>query len=196
MGFIDWHGTKQDNYEEVVEYAKMKEIMDAENFGNQEKKKADAEYFGAPEFAKLGTKDVLKLVMKEKKALDMLYAQMTKSLSFDEYEAGKQLYDASWLYLVDSYFIKDDFPTQKRTELLITFLNDVFKCDSSVTVEDHLVERSKNKRYNEYLLNAFELKLGKEPVFWKWIGYLDSLSKDKSSIEKFVKIYLICQKST
>lgn len=39
MGFIDWHGNKQDQYEDILEFAKMKERMKADNFGSQMKKK-------------------------------------------------------------------------------------------------------------------------------------------------------------
>ena len=68
MGFIDWHGNKQDQYEDILEFAKMKEQMNSENFGSQMKRKADAEVFGVPELVPMSTEDMLTLLLKEKRA--------------------------------------------------------------------------------------------------------------------------------
>ena len=71
MGFIDWHGNKQDQYEDILEFAKMKEKMEADNFGSQMKKKADAKFFGVPELLSMESDEILKLLLKEKKGLDL-----------------------------------------------------------------------------------------------------------------------------
>ena len=66
MGFIDWHGNKEDQYEEVLEFAKMKEKMETDNFGTQMKKKEVAKLFGVPSLVTMQNEEILHLLLKEK----------------------------------------------------------------------------------------------------------------------------------
>ena len=76
MGFIDWHGNKEDQYEEVLEFAKMKEKMETDNFGTQMKKKEVAKLFGVPSLVTMQNEEILHLLLKEKKGLDILYGAL------------------------------------------------------------------------------------------------------------------------
>lgn len=189
MGFIDWHGNKTDHYDDVVEFAKMKEIIEAENFGTLEKKKTDAEFFQCPELASLNTSDVLKLLLKEKKGLDILHQKLTMQLQQDEFEIGVQLYKDAWLYLLTYFFDDERIPYEKQIEIIETFANQILKLDNSTSVKTHSEMLNSDYKYQKYILNSFSLNKEKEPVFWQWIGYIDSLLEEKNVGQQFAKIF-------
>ena len=189
MGFIDWHGNKTDHYDDVVEFAQMKEIIEVENFGAREKKKADAEFFLTPELASLNTSDVLKLLLKEKKGLDLLYQKLTMHLQQEEFEMGIQIYKDAWFYLLTCFFDNERFSFDKQIEIIETFANQIFKLNNPTSVETHFEMLEKDDKYKKYFTRSFRFSKGKEPVFWQWIGYIDSLLEEKNIGQQFSKIF-------
>lgn len=189
MGFIDWHGNKQDHYQEVLAFAQMKERMNTENFGSQMKRKSDAEFFGIPELASLQTKEVLKLLVKEQKIMERLYEQLLYDAGAEVGGAEVQIYRDAWLYLI-VHMLDDSVLDQKTKEKLAdAFLNQIFKIENRTTAELHSRSLLRNSAYQTYVRECFELRSGSRSVFWQWIGYLEQKNFGKKQGQQLAKLY-------
>lgn len=194
MGFIDWHGNKEDQYEEILEFAKIKEKMEADNFGSQKKKMADAKFFGVPELVSMETTEILKLLYKEKLTLDRLYDVLVKgSLAIDKLQISsdmtEQFYADFLRYSMDALFLNAIVDENKYHQFTETILVKVFKVDNEISTEEHYGWLKTSKEYRQYLSRGFELKSGNATLFWQWIKYLSDLSTKMAEAAQFIKIY-------
>ncbi len=194
MGFIDWHGNKQDQYEDILEFAKMKEKMEAENFGSQMKKKADAKFFGVPELLSMESDEILKLLLKEKKGLDMLYDSMVQNVLIIEQlhvssDMTKQFYDDFLRYSMDVLFQQTKIEEGRVHQFVDVILNKVFKVNNQISTNEHYQRIKTSEAYRQYLCRGFELKSGNVTLFWQWIRYISELSAKNKEGTQFVKLY-------
>lgn len=194
MGFIDWHGNKQDQYEDILEFAKMKEKMEADNFGIQMKKKADAKFFGVPELLSMETEEILKLLLKEKKGLDMLYGVLVQNSSTIEQlhidsNMMKQFYDDFLRYSIDVLFQQAKIEEERTHQFVDAILTKIFKVNNQISIEEHYRRIGTCAEYRQYLSRGFELKSGTETLFWQWIRYLSDLSAKRNEGSQFIKLY-------
>lgn len=189
MGFIDWHGNKQDHYQEVLAFAQMKERLNTENFGSQMKKKADAEFFGTPELASLKTKEVLKLLVKEQKTMGRIYKQLLCDAGADAGGAEIQIYQDAWLYLIVHMIDESALDKTTKEKLADAFLNHILKMENRTSVKLHGQSLQQNSAYQKYVRECFELRSGSPAVFWQWIGYLEQKSFGKEQGQQLARLY-------
>lgn len=194
MGFIDWHGNKKDHFEDILEFAKMKEQMEADNFGSQMRKKAEASLFGVPELLSMETEEILKLLLKEKKSLDILYdvlvknSESIKQLGIDE-EMSKQFYDDFLRCSMEQLFQKTNIDENRAKQFIEIILTKIFKVNNAISFEEHYRRKERNPEYSQYLSRSFELKSGNVTLFWQWIRYLSELSAKRNEGSQFIKLY-------
>lgn len=194
MGFIDWHGNKQDQYEDILEFAKMKEKMESDNFGSQMKKKADAKFFGVPELLSMESDEILKLLLKEKKSMDMLYdilVQHSPSIEqlYIDLNMTKQFYDDFLRYSIDTLFLQTKIEEERIHQFVDVILKKIFKVNNAISSEEHYQRMKTCEEYRRYLSRGFELKSGNVTLFWQWIRYLSDLSARKKEGTQFIKLY-------
>lgn len=194
MGFIDWHGNKQDQYEDILEFAKMKEKMESDNFGSQMKKKADAKFFGVPELLSMESDEILKLLLKEKKSMDMLYDILVQhSPSIEQLHIDlnmtKQFYDDFLRYSIDTLFLQTKIEEERIHQFVDVILKKIFKVNNAISSEEHYQRMKTCEEYRRYLSRGFELKSGNVTLFWQWIRYLSDLSARKKEGTQFIKLY-------
>lgn len=194
MGFIDWHGNKQDQYEDILEFAKMKEKMEAENFGTQMRKKADAKFFGVAELLSMESDEILKLLLKEKKGLDMLYDVLVRNAKGIEQlyinsDMTKQFYDDFLRYSMEVLFLNTKLEEDRIQQFVDVILKKIFKVDNVISIEEHNRRKETSEEYRLYLNRGFELKSGNITLFWQWIRYLSDLSAKKNEGNQFIKLY-------
>lgn len=92
MGFIKWHGEKEDHYEDVVEFAQETAKIDAEKFQMEQKRKEAAEFFQVMELLPLKNEEILRLLVKEKRGMDMIYEELVqKDISMENTQEKKRL---------------------------------------------------------------------------------------------------------
>lgn len=190
MGFIDWHGNKQDHYQEVLAFAKMKERMSTENFGSQMKKKSDAEFFGTPELASLQTKDILKLLVKEQIEMAKIYEYLLQDAEADAYGQEMQFYQDLWLYGIVHLIDEAELDGTTKGKIEDAFLNQIFKIKNRTALEMHKNSLLRNRAYQTYMRECFELRSGSKAVFWQWIGYLERNRFEKKQGVLLAKKYL------
>lgn len=194
MGFIDWHGNKQDQYEDILEFAKMKEKMESDNFSSQMKKKADAKFFGVPELLSMESDEILKLLLKEKKSMDMLYDILVQhSPSIEQLHIDlnmtKQFYDDFLRCSIDTLFLQTKIEEERIHQFVDVILKKIFKVNNAISSEEHYQRMKTCEEYRRYLSRGFELKSGNVTLFWQWIRYLSDLSARKKEGTQFIKLY-------
>lgn len=194
MGFIDWHGNKQDQYEDILEFAKMKEKMESDNFSSQMKKKADAKFFGVPELLSMESDEILKLLLKEKKSMDMLYDILVQhSPSIEQLHIDlnmtKQFYDDFLRYSIDTLFLQTKIEEERIHQFVDVILKKIFKVNNAISSGEHYQRMKTCEEYRRYLSRGFELKSGNVTLFWQWIRYLSDLSARKKEGTQFIKLY-------
>lgn len=193
-GFIDWHGNKQDQYEDILEFAKMKEKKETDNFGSQMKKQAEAKFFGVPELISMQRDEILKLLLKEKKSMDMLYellVQHAPVLSKLQIDQGmtKQFYDDFLRYSIETLFQQSNIEEERVHQFVDVILNRIFKVKNLISMEEHRERIKTSAEYRLYLSRGFELKSGNVTLFWQWIRYLAELSAKKKEGTQFIRLY-------
>lgn len=193
MGFIDWHGKKEDQYEDILAFAKMKEKLDADNFGSQVKKKEAAVFFGVQELLPMESSEILKLLLKEKKSMDMLYEHLVQQALLLQTHitmtAAEQFYHDFWRYSIDVLFQQAKLDEKRMHQFADLILKKIFKVNNRIPAEEHYQRIASSDAYRQYLSRGFELKSGKVTLFWQWIRYLsDLLSKKKEGIQ-LIRLY-------
>lgn len=193
--FINWHGNQQDQYEEILQYSKKKEKTETENFGKQARKKEDAKLFDVPELVSMKTEEILKLLLREKKGLDILYDVLVQNADEIEYlqigpDMTKQFYADFLLYSVDHLFQWSKVEKERRYQFVETIFTKIFKVKNQISVQEHYKKIESNQEYKLYMSRGFELKQGNAALFWQWICYLSELSAKRNEANQFIQLYL------
>ncbi|WP_448783959.1 hypothetical protein [Blautia sp.] len=170
MGFIDWHGTKEDHFDNVLEYAKDRK---REEIRAQEEKiilKWMGDRLGDSRYGQIKSTDCVRLLAREYIALDQLYMDMIRSVNsgnikFDPVQLWKDLWTATIEAVIEYAGIQD----QKKVALMSVFSDKVFRLNSLTSVERHLQEKKKSRRYTKYFRECFFLESGQPMQFWRWI---------------------------
>lgn len=170
MGFIDWHGTKEDHFEDVLEYAKDRK---KEEIRAQEEKiirKWVGDKLGDSRYGQIKSTDCVKLLAREYITLDQLYTDMIRTanirdIKFDPMQLWKDLWTATIEFVIESAGIQD----QKKTALMTAFSDKVFRLNSATAVQRHMQEKETSRRYAKYFRECFWLEPGQPMQFWRWI---------------------------
>lgn len=172
MGFIDWHGTKQNHYDDVVEFAKTNEQMEKEHFDRLKRKKADAEFFGVPELEKMPTEEILRLIAYEKKKLDNMYQKSIDKLDVEMKERATQFYKDFWLFHICNLLKDGGFEGKQIMKISQVLLQGILKLENITSISVHLNKESNDSTYGKYLEASFAHEKA-TCRFWSWIGYLE-----------------------
>jgi hypothetical protein len=185
MGFIDWSGNKEDRYDEVVAMAKYSELADIEDAEEQRRKEKDANSFGVPELIKLEGDDILKLIVKEKKGMDMLYSSLTDNHPMSGSHCDT-MYHHMWLYTIGSMIGQSYICSTKKNEILTKFLSEAF----GMNVEfDYFILINDNRAFRTYMNKGFKLCFSETGAFWDWIRYLSSGVGKLQQANQFIELY-------
>ena len=115
MGFIDWHGTKEDHFEDVLEYAKDRK---KEEIRAQEEKvirKWMGDKLGDPRYGQIKSTDCVKLLAKEYIALDQLYTDLIRTTNVKEIKfVPMQLWKDLWMATIESVIEDAGIQDQKK----------------------------------------------------------------------------------
>lgn len=168
MGFIDWQGDKQDHYEEILAFAKRKEQMESS--------------------------EILKLLLKEKMGMDMLYNSLVQQVLVSmqlhiEPATAEQFYHDFWRYSIEGLVQQTKMDEKRKHQFADVILKKILKVNNRISAEEHNQKIVSSESYRQYLSRGFELKSGKLTLFWQWLGCLVKLfAKEKEGIQ-FIKLY-------
>lgn len=198
MGFIKWHGEKEDHYEDVVEFAQETAKIDAEKFQMEQKRKEAAEFFQVMELLPLKNEEILRLLVKEKRGMDMIYEELVqKDISMENTQEKKeitaQFYADFFLSLLNGVFYQTKVPEEKKKKLIQALFSAVFKVESSIPVSEYFERIGTCKEYQDYMEQGFGIKSGNASRFWQWMGYLSQKNAGEKETGKFIRLYFRLQ---
>lgn len=185
MGFIDYHGTKEDRYDEVLDYARMQQEEEIKRLQDAKIEKWLKEILGESKYSNLTINETIKYVMVKYRSLcDIKNEMLTK------YTEGIPINpDILWndfsSYIISRHLEPFHFDTEKQMNYYTTFSSKVFKVEQYTSAETHYQAMANNSDYRTYLGACFDV--AQEKQFWKWIGRIGN--KDKKRLAEFVSIY-------
>lgn len=121
------------------------------------------------------------LLAKEYIALDQLYTDLIRTTNVKEIKfVPMQLWKDLWMATIESVIEDAGIQDQKKVALMMAFSDKVFRLNSETTVQRHLEEKEKSRRYAKYFRECFCLETGQPMQFWRWIYKLRRSNSGKT----------------
>jgi hypothetical protein len=185
MGFIDYQGTKENRYSDVLEFAKAQQGEEARRIEDARVAKWLAENLKDSRYSELGLNDLLKyIIVKYRKLVEEKEILLSKQ---DEQEIidAKLLWNDFCISVIARRLENVGLTEEKRNKYYLTFMDKVFKLDGFTSADKHYSNIQANISYKRYFADCFDLV--QEKQFWKWLGRLGV--KDEAVLVDFVKTY-------
>ena len=185
MGFIDYHGTKEDRYDEVLEYARMQQEEERKRLQDAKIEKWLKDILGESKYANLTINETIKYVMVKYRTLfdikQDLLCKYAKEIPIDV--------DILWndfsAYIITRHLEPFHFALEKQENYYTTFASKVFKINQFTDAEKHFQALESNSEYRKYYGNCFDVT--QEKQFWKLLGRIGN--NEKSKLSEFVSTY-------
>lgn len=174
MGFIDYHGTKEDRYTEVLEYARAQQ---EEDWKRKDEKKISLwlrDLTGSGSYAQLNVEDLIKYVAVKYRTAQKIWDELMNLIKTDPKVDTEQLWQDFSLDLAARHLSAFPITSDKRIKYLQAFQSKLFKLKGTQSAEDHYCQITENPKYRQYFAECFD-PTWKGQHFYKWL---------KSSIKK------------
>ncbi len=196
MGFIDYHGTKEDRFSEVLDYAHAQQEEDWKRKQASRIRKWLYDLTGDGSQSDWYIQDLLKSVIMKYSELQLL----KKKLVNDSDSLNNQPMSQIWKDFSMEYVMRHIEPfhmtCDKRNKHYDTFVRRIFKldgCDSAEEFYEHLEQKTGYKRY---LVETFD-PTWKDQQFFKYLNSVAGNNKDnKEVLDKLLNTYMILGIST
>lgn len=185
MGFIDYQGTKENRYTDVLEFAKAQQEEEARRLESARITKWLAESLKDSRYAELTLNDLIKYIIVKYRKLaeqkEILISEQEEQEIIDDTLLWKDFSIA----IITRRLENMGLPAEKRNAYYQTFMSKVFKLEGYTSAEKHYLCLTENPIYKRYFADCFDLV--QEKQFWKWLGRLGD--NDGECLIKFVTIY-------
>lgn len=184
MGFIDYHGTKEDRYADVLEYAKAQQEEEIRQIEEERIGKWIGEFIGDTRFSNLSMTDLIKYVIVRYRQLLQKYSHIIEKRN-DNLFASKQLWNNFCLWFVVNHIEQFPIENSKKIAYLQTFIDKVFKLQDASSAEEYYRNMSERRSYQKFFEDSFSF-VG-EKNFWKWIA---ANCDDSNEMKSFEDMYI------
>ncbi len=185
MGFIDYQGTKENRYTDVLEFAKAQQEEEARRLADARVAKWLTESLKDSRYADLALNDLIKYIIVKYRKLqeqkEILVSKREDSVLIDD----KLLWMDFCISAISRRLDNIGLSEETRNTYYHTFMGKVFKLEEFTPAERHYSCIAENTSYKRYFADCFDLV--QEKQFWKWLGRLGT--KEKSSLIEFVRNY-------
>ena len=168
MGFIDYHGTKEDRYTEVLEYARAQQ---KEDWKLKEEHKMEVwlrDLTGSCSYAKLNAEDLIKYIVIKYRSLQKIWTEISGLMKENPRITAGQLWKDFSLDMADRHLSLFHLTTDKRNKYLQTFQTKVFCLTDTISAEEHYQRIASDPAYRQYYVECFD-PTWKGQHFFKWI---------------------------
>lgn len=156
MGFIRYHGKKEDRYSEILEYSRAQQE-------DERKRKEDirvsswlAEYTGDKKLMSYNIQQLLRLLMFQYNRLLAINYSIFSSITLPENCDTAQLWNDFSLDLADRHICFFHVRSDIREKHLHVFMERIFKLKSPVSAKHHIEYLSDNNRYQKYFSECYD----------------------------------------
>lgn len=184
MGFIDYQGTKEDRYSDVLEFAKAQQEEEIRRLQDEKAAKWVAEILKDSRYSGISINDLIKYIIVRYKNLCSQRDEIFEGIEEEQLDAERLWSD----YLISVIVNHLDFmrlSQEKKETYYNTFMEKVFKLESFTPPEKHFESLREKESYHRYFADCFDMV--QEKQFWKWLGKYGQ--KDKGKLIRFVDTY-------
>lgn len=184
MGFIDYHGTKEDRYDEVLDYAHAQQEEDWKRKQAIKIKKWLTDLTGNGSFADQYIQDLLKTVMVKYKELWSYGKEMIGNTEGLDNLSPDQLWEDFTLEYVMRHIEPFHMILERKIKHFDVYLIKIFKVSGHVKAEEFYRNLTDSLAYRRYLTECYD-PTWKGQQFFKYLQV--TIQKDKTKKEKFEK---------
>lgn len=185
MGFIDYQGTKENRYTDVLEFAKAQQEEETRRLADARVAKWLTESLKDSRYVDLALNDLIKYIIVKYRKLqeqkEILISRQVASNLIDD----KLLWMDFCISAISRRLDNIGLSEETRNTYYHTFMGKVFKLEGFTSAERHYSSIADNTSYKRYFADCFDLV--QEKQFWKWLGRLGT--KEKPSLIEFVRNY-------
>lgn len=188
MGFIDYHGTKEDRFSEVLEYSHAQQKEDWKYKQSLRIRKWLEEMMVDGSMAGMFIQDLLKAVILRYKELCSLKETIENDVSYENGIDSEQLWKDFTLDLIRRHLDPFHMDLSQRNKHFDTFLIKIFKINEFGESEEFFNNYSRPE-YRKYLTECFD-PTWKDQQFYKKLFELCKINHSKIEVyESFLNIY-------
>ena len=186
MGFISYHGEKEDRYTEVLEYSRAQQ--------NEEWKKSEEERIsnwlieltGDGKLAHLNIQELLKLVIAQYRTLSAQYKVVVHGGELPSGCDAECLWKDFSIDIADRHIQSFHILPDVREKHLQTFIDRIFKISGTVSAAEHLEKMAGRNEYRKYFVECFDPTwTGRQ--FYHLLQY--AAKNDSKAVEGFFEVY-------
>lgn len=183
MGFIDYQGTKENRYDDVLEFAKAQQEEEARRLEDAKVNQWLSEILKDGRYVGLELSDIIKYIIVRYRKLVELKESLMKRDEEETIIDNKLLWNDFCIALVSKRLELYGLEEGKQEKYYHTLLGKVFKMEDFTDAKNHYSNIRDNPSYKRYFSDCFDL--AQEKQFWKWLGHV----ADKDKLIEFVTTY-------
>ena len=189
MGFIDYHGTKENRYTEVLDYARAQQQEDWKRKQTVKIKKWLEGLNGNSSMADMYIQDLLKTVIVRHRDLLTLEQSLTGEISVADGVSIELLWKDYTFDLIRRHVDPFHMDVLQRNKHFDAFLTRIFKTSTSGGAEEFFQNITDKPEYRRYLIECFD-PAWKDQQFFKYMSEISRKDKSKREVyEKFLATY-------
>ncbi len=185
MGFIDYQGTKENRYDDVLEFAKAQQEEEARRLEDARVNQWLSEILKDGRYVGLELSDLIKYIIVRYRKLVELKESLMKRDEEETIIDNKLLWNDFCIALVSKRLEPYGLEEGKQETYYHTMLGKVFKVEDFTDAKTHYGSIRDNPNYKRYFAACFDLV--QERQFWKWLGRVGN--KERLILIEFVTIY-------
>ena len=185
MGFINYHGDKEDRYTDVVEFAKAQQEEEKRRVSDERTAKWISDFLGNPSFKELNVRELLKCIIKEYRCLKEKYDHLTgnsEGYHLDTLTIWKDFCSS----LVAKKMAIFSIPDENKETTYNTFMSRVFNFAEFTHYCDFVFLLESSKAYKQYFSECYDIFC--ENYFLNW---LKASKKNVREFEGFIDAYKV-----
>lgn len=185
MGFIDYHGTKEDRYDEVLEYARLQQAEERKRLQDAKIDKWLIEILGESKYIGLTINETIKYVIVRYRKLCELKDSLLNGYSEDIPIDTSIFWKDFASYIISRHLEPFGFDDEKKKNYYTVFASKVFKIPEFTSAEKHYSALQDKEKYAKYFSDCFDVTGEKQ--FWRWLGKVGA--KEHNRLLEFVSVY-------
>ena len=186
MGFIDYNGTKEDRYTEVLEYARAQQEEDWKRKEEQKIVLWLRNLVGTSSFARLNLEDLIKYIIVKYRTMHKAWKELVRLMKIEQGIDQNHLWEDFSLDLAARHLSLFHLTAEKRNKYLDVFQTKIFKVENPISAKDHYKRMEKDPIYRQYYAECFDPAWKGRQVFkWLWTGVEKNKDGEKL-IDEFI----------
>ena len=182
MGFIDYHGTKEDRYTDVLEYARAQQ---EEDWNRKEEQKITLwlrKITGSGSYAQLNIEELIKHVILKYRSMEKSWKDLIRVMKSDHQIDKNRIWMDFSIDLAARHLGLFHLTAERRNKYLQALQVKVFRLTEPLPAEEHYQKMSSDPKYRQYFTECFDPTWKGQQLF-KWLQ--SGVKRNKDGEELF-----------